>query len=97
MIRGICGSTMVTLELAEKLQNLGATVTIYTCDYGIPAKSIFETKHLKIDTFQNNPKYKLSDFDYIWVHSQVLPLSIIDALSHKLPSKVPNFIFLHMV
>lgn len=96
-IRSINGSTIVTLELAQELKKCGASVTIYTCDYANPAKTIFK-KHnnIQIDQARDNPNYQLSDFDYIWVHSQIIPLSIIKKLSQKLPTKLPAFIFLHM-
>ena len=89
LIRGFNGSTIVTLELAEEFQKLGAKVTVYTCDYAEPAKSCFVKKHIKVDAAQDNPSYKLTDFDYIWVHSQILPISLINALSTKIPAKTP--------
>ena len=95
-IRSINGSTVVTLELAQELLNCGAKVTIYTCDYADPAKIIFKKHGIQIDQAQDNPDYRLSDFDYIWIHSQIIPLSIIKHLSRKLPTKLPAFIFLHM-
>lgn len=96
LIRGFNGSTLVTLELAGKLKELGATVTVYTCDCAEPAKTCFEEKNIHIDTAQSNPKYSISDFDIIWIHSQIIPISIIESLKKKIPSKVPSFIFLHM-
>ena len=96
LVRGINGSTVVTLELAEELQRLGAKVTVYTCDHGEPAKNYYLQKGITVNVAKDNPDYKLSDFDYIWVHSQILPPCIIKQLSQKLPSKMPSFIFLHM-
>ena len=109
IVRGFAGSTLVTLELAEQFQKFGAKVTVFTCDYADPAKTCFEQKKIKVDVDQDSPKYKikvdvahdspqykLQDFDYIWVHSQILPISIIQELSQKLPNKKPTFIFLHM-
>ena len=96
LIHGINGSTVVTFELAKALQEYGAKVTVYTCDYDNPAKKLFVDNHITVDIAQNNPQYSLDDFDYIWTHSQILPLSIIEALSNKLPKKLPAFIFLHM-
>lgn len=96
IIRGYNGSTMVTFELAKYLQSLGMDVTIYTCDHADPAKSYFKKNKLKVDTAQDSPSYQLQDFDYVWVHSQIIPPSLIKALSQKLPSKIPTFIFLHM-
>ena len=96
LIRGINGSTVVTLELAEELQRLGAKVTVYTCDHGEPAKSYYTQKNITVNTAQDNPNYKLNNFDYIWVHSQILPPCIIKQLSQKISNKTPSFIFLHM-
>ena len=96
MIRGINGSTMVTLELATTLNQLGAKTTVYTCDYDNPAKKIFENQNIQVVTSDDNPKFKLNDFDYVWVHSQILPTSLIKGLSRKKLSDYPCFIFLHM-
>lgn len=96
IIRSINGSTIVSLELALALKNQGAEVTIYTCDYHNPAKAFFEKNHFKVDVASSNPQYKLQDFDYIWVHSQIIPISILNQLAQKLPAKLPAFIFLHM-
>lgn len=96
LIRGFNGSTLVTLELAEKLKELGAAVTVYTCDCDEPAKSSFEEKNIRIDTAQDNPKYSITDFDVIWIHSQILPISIIESLTGNIPDKKPVFVFLHM-
>lgn len=95
-LRSINGSTVVSLELANTLQQLGAKITIYTCDYAEPAKTLFTKNQIKVDLAENHPQYKLQDFDYIWVHSQILPLSLLQQLSRKLPTKLPSFIFLHM-
>ena len=96
ILRSINGSTVVTLELAKYLQQQGAKVTIYTCDYARPAQSYFAKSQIQVDTAKDSPQYKLTDFDYIWIHSQILPISLINQLSTRLPSKLPSFIFLHM-
>ena len=95
-IRSINGSTVVTLELANRLLSMGAKVTVYACDYAEPAKSYFESSNVEVDIAENEPKYKLTDFDYIWVHSQILPISIVNELTKKIPNNPPAFIFLHM-
>lgn len=95
LIHGINGSTIVTLELADFLQKNGAIVDVFTLTLEKPAKSLFLKRGLKVSTVQDNPKYKLENYDYIWVNSQVLPPSIIDDLGKKHP-KYPAFIFLHM-
>lgn len=96
MIHGINGSTTAALELADYLRTEGADVVIYTHHYDDPAKSFFEEKNIKVVRSQEDPEFSLSDFDYVWVHSQILPLSIIRALGGTLPKKLPKFIFHHM-
>ncbi len=96
MIRGFAGSTVVTLELAVALTNLGAKVTVYTCDYNNPMRSIFEAKKIKVTKSTDCPVYKLADFDYVWIHSQILPISLVEDLANTHKQKKPSFIFLHM-
>ena len=55
MIRGLNGSTAVTLELAKALKTLGAKVTIYTCDLGEPASTCFKDASLHVDQASENP------------------------------------------
>lgn len=95
LIHGINGSTLVTLELADYLQSRGAIVDIFTLTLHNPAKDLFLSKNLKVSAVQNNPIYKLEDYDYIWTNSQVLPPTIINDLGKK-HKKYPAFIFLHM-
>lgn len=95
LIHGINGSTLVTLELADYLQSKGAIVDIFTLTLHNPAKDLFLSRNLKVSAVQNNPKYKLEDYDYIWTNSQVLPPTIINDLGKK-HKKYPAFIFLHM-
>lgn len=96
MIYGYNGSTMVTIELAEYLQSRGSEVTVYTYAYDYPIKSEVDSKNIRVVVASDDDSLSLNDFDYIWVHSQVLPLSIIDELSRELPKNMPEFIFLHM-
>ena len=96
MMHWICGSTVVALELAEYLKSSGAEVVIYTCFCGEPMKGICKERGIKVDEYSGFPKYKLGDFDVVWVHSQILPLSIVEALGKKELSDVPLFVFLHM-
>jgi hypothetical protein len=96
MIHGLNGSTMVALELADYLQSQGAKVQVYTNVYKQPASLYFENKKLEVKTFSDAPEYELTSFDFIWIHSQVLPPSVIRQLSKELPAKMPTFIFFHM-
>lgn len=92
----INGSTMVTLELAETLKKI-CDVTVYTTIFDSPAKEIFEEKGIKVVSFDDNPIIKLEDFDFIWIHSQILPKSLINDMRRIGKIKnAPKFIFLHM-
>lgn len=95
LIHNINGSTLVTFELAKYLKNKGSDVTVYTCTLDNPARELFEKSNLKVLTPNSSKNLKLRDFDYIWIHSQVLPKTIIEDLG-KNHSKYPIFIFLHM-
>ena len=44
MIHGLNGSTLVTLELADYLQNEGAKVEVYTYFFDNPSKHFFDEK-----------------------------------------------------
>ena len=94
-LKFIAGSEVVTLELADYLQNQGANVVVYTYYFADPMKKYFSEKKIKVID-DDDLKLKLSDFDYIWVHHQVLPLNIINELGRKLPTNMPKFIFNHM-
>ena len=97
MIHGLNGSTLVTLELADYLQNEGAKVEVYTYFFDNPSKHFFDEKEIKVTTTDDMPKYKMTDFDYIWTHSQVLPMSIVDSLTlYEGEEDAPIFIFNHM-
>lgn len=95
MLHRINGSTMVTFELASYLLEAGADVVVYTNVALDPARSFFKKAGVKVITAQDEYKFNLKDFDYVWVHSLTLPRTLLDDLtvSH---SKYPAFIFLHM-
>ena len=96
MIHGLNGSTTVTLELADYLMSEGDKVVVYTYYYDNPAKQFFEEAGVEVCSAQDEPVLRLDSFDYIWVHSQALPVSIVEDLGSKLPAKIPRFIFNHM-
>lgn len=87
------GSTVVTIELAEYLQNQGAQVTIYTCSYDQPAKKFCQQKKLTVLTASDQPELHINDFDYIWVNSQILPQSFLTDFKHQQQAR---FIFCHL-
>ena len=97
MIYGYNGSTMVTVELTRYLIDEGADVTIYTYAYDYPIKAELDNiDSFKVVVASDDESLSLNDFDYIWIHSQVLPASIVDEMTHELPRHMPKFIFLHM-
>jgi hypothetical protein len=91
----LAGSEIVVLELADYLKSQGAEVVVFTYFFSNPIKVFFDEKKIKVIDNQD-AELSLSDFDYIWVHHQVLPKSIIVDLGEKLPKKIPIFIFNHM-
>lgn len=95
IIRNFTGSIVVTLELAAYLQSQGAEVTVYTAFYDQPVKTAFENVNIKVTSSKEEPNFALQDFDYIWVHSQILPYSIVRRLN-ELSKSSTRFIFLHM-
>jgi len=92
----LAGSEVVTLELAQYLQSQGCQVIVYTYLLADPIKKYFDDSQIKVIA-ANDAQLELTDFDYVWVHHQVLPASIIWQLgdNNRLKS-VPRFIFHHM-
>ena len=95
MIRSFCGSTMVTLELADYLSSVGAQVIVYTNIALDPALSSFKAAGIKVISSRDKYNLSLKNFDYVWVHSLTFPKQILEEMK-CLPKKVPAFIFLHM-
>ncbi|WP_251197724.1 hypothetical protein [Anaerotardibacter muris] len=104
-ISQIMGSTVVAAQLASCLKEKGAAVTVFSTSFANPAKEMFE--RLAIDVvFDEDAQFDLYSFDYIWVNSQILPLSIVAALDQFngateeqqqiLLKEMPCFIFNHM-
>ena len=95
MIRGLNGSTMVTLELASYLKSCGAKVEVYTNIALDPALSFFKKAGLRVIASRDEATFSINDYDYVWVHSLTLPRSLLDDLKIE-RRKNPAFIFLHM-
>ncbi len=93
MIAGITDSTVVVFELADFLIKQGAKVLIYTCFYGHPMRKFFEDKKIKVVCFDEEPELHFTDFDYVWVNSQIMPRSMIKDLKNK---QTMRTIFCHM-
>lgn len=95
IISRIMGSTVVALEVAEYLKAHGADVLVYSPFTAGAALRLFSDRGIPTVT-GDDPKLSPSDFDLVWVHSQVLPLSFVRELDD--PGKVPwpAFVFNHM-
>jgi hypothetical protein len=95
----LTGSVVATLELAGQLQKLGHTVTIYSYAPGLPAVALFEARGLTVvqpGEEHGEAALRLGDFDFVWVHHQVLPRSFIIDLTTGNFDTIPKFIFNHM-
>ena len=77
--QSIMGSTVVALELATYLKEMGASVEVYAGAVGHPGNDLFIERGIPVECDINH-WYSLGDYDLIWVQSEVLPLSIIDQL-----------------
>lgn len=104
-ISRIMGSTVVAAQLASCLQQKGASVTVFSAAFSSPAKEMFERNNILVVT-NEDVDLDLYSFDFIWVNSQILPLSLVRALDEfnraaegdqrVLMEKMPVFIFNHM-
>lgn len=104
-ISQIIGSTVVVAQLASCLKQKGALVSVFSTTFADPAKTLFEQDDIAVIT-NEEADLDLYSFDYIWVDSQILPLSIVDALDEfnqaskeqqqDLLKHMPRFIFNHM-
>lgn len=90
-LRQFAGSEIVVLELAHWLQQKGAKVIVFTWIYDGQIVEEFQNRKIHVTTDENDDAFN-ADFDYIWVHHQVLPEKLIRRLSN-LHAK---FIFNHM-
>lgn len=93
-LRLLAGSEINTLELADYLQNAGARVTVYTYFFSEPISVYFKEKNIRVVT--DDTQLNIYNFDYVWVHHQVIPVSFVDAIKKGFSPKLPAFIYLHM-
>ena len=88
------GSEMVAFELAEYLQSRGACVQIYTRHHA--GAIAVETRRAGLTVITSKKHaFRLEDYDYIWVHHQLLPPALLEQLADP-PAEMPVFIFHHM-
>lgn len=95
IISRIMGSTVVALELAEYLLQHGVDVLVYAAYVADPAQRLFAERGIRT-VGGDDPALALSDFDLVWVHSQVLPLSFLRELETPSSGPWPTFVFHHM-
>ncbi len=101
LISNIMGSTVVCAQVAEELQRMGAAVLVLSSSLTGPARTIFEDRGIPVAVGEDI-EASLFDFDYVWVHSQLLPLSFVRELGNVsrkgVPQgkRLPSFIFNHM-
>ena len=88
----LAGSEIVTLELAEHLQNNNVEVVVFTWYLAEPMAEEFRRRKIKVTTDENAEILKSPDL--VWVHHQVLPNAILEPLKNAKNS--PTFIFFHM-
>ena len=98
ILHSFCGSTLVTIELAEYLKKIGAFVEVYSYTFDEPIKKEFEIRNIKVHVADDDINLDLFSYDYIWIHSQVFPESMTKQLPflNNRNGKKPTFIFLHM-
>ncbi|MSS85413.1 glycosyltransferase family 4 protein [Actinomycetaceae bacterium WB03_NA08] len=89
----INGSTVATFELSKYLQESGAQVTVFTWVLDSPARDLFADSGIDVLTPRMR-SVSVEDFDYVWVHSQVLPQEVLEELPGA--KELPMFIYLHM-
>ena len=94
-ICNIMGSTMVVLDLARFLKSQSASVEVFASWYSGLAGAEYEQAGIPVCTDETR-HFDITDYDYVWVNSQVLPVSIVDQLRDVPREKAPYFIFNHM-
>lgn len=101
LISEIMGSTVVCVQVAEALQHLGADVLVLSSSFTGPARAMFESRGIPVVTDEKQ-HFSIYDYDYVWIHSQLLPMSFINQLQqindHGVPSgkRPAAFIYNHM-
>lgn len=100
------GAELSAVELAEQLVKFGATPYFFSYDIDGPLVDFINNKfNTKVLTDDVNllaesenalgyRKFNISDYDYIWIGANTLPISILKQLNSS--AKLPKFIFIHM-
>jgi len=102
------GAELNAVELAEQLIKFGAKVDFFSYDIEGPLAEFINKKFnttVIVDSVNKlaeddsekelkNIRFNISDYDYIWVGGNTIPLSIIKQINTA--KKLPKFIFVHM-
>ena len=101
IMHSFCGSTVCTLELAEYLVSVGCRVEIYTLAYAWQLREICEKLGVEVHAVEDEPQLSLWDYDLIWVHSEVLPQTMIAELPQLKEAasqgrEMPYWVFAHL-
>ena len=100
LIADYMGSTVVCLQVAQALQEMDAQVVIVSSSYAYPMRTLFEESKLQVILERESSGLQLEDFDFVWLHSQLLPVHMIGQLREisesSNPDILPTFIFNHM-
>lgn len=96
IVHDLIGSTIITLDLATFLEDAGGEVLVYATFVGDPAMSLFADRGIEVVDDAGMEGRSFTEFDVVWVHSQVLPEKMVDELLEPLPDSMPSFVFLHM-
>lgn len=102
------GAELNAVELADQLVQFGMKPIFFSYDIDGPLRSFIEKKFkTKVLTDQINrlsesedenemgiTKLNISDYDYVWVGGNTIPISILRQINSA--KKVPKFIFIHM-
>lgn len=95
LVQNIMGSTVAVLEIADYLQHCGASVEVFAGSLGSPMSEEFSKRGIAV-CVNEDKQYQLTDYDYIWINSQVFPLALVDQLRTVPQDKWPYFVFNHM-
>lgn len=96
IIQNFMGSTIVAMELAEFLIKAGAEVTVFSCYADNPMLKLFNNRKIHIILPKDLDDIHISNFDYVWIHSQIVPISFIEQINIVDQCSMPIFIFNHM-
>lgn len=100
LIAEYMGSTMVCLQVASTLKDMGANVVVVSSSFAAPMCHMFEDAGVDVVLETDSHYMNIRDFDYVWIHSQLLPVHMIEQIKqcvdNNCSADLPVFIFNHM-